>query len=174
VSYVSTADGQFVGRDLLEAPLGQLAHAVAQVVAAESPVHESEVVSRVVGMWGTRAGSRIQARVLEACRAVEQEGTIRRRGDFLWSQSDAVTVRSRAGTRIPAERIAPEEYAAALLAVLEAGHGFSRPQLTTEVRAVLGFGRTGAALDEAIGAAIDRLLASGTLGESSTGVRRRA
>lgn len=82
-------------------------------------------------------------------------------------------VRSRAGTRIPADRIAPEEYASAVQMVLAGGHGFSRAQLTTEVRAVLGFSRTGAALDEAIGAAIGRLLADGVLGEASTGVRLR-
>jgi hypothetical protein len=57
--------------------------------------------------------------------------------------------------------------------VLAGGHGFARGQLTTEVRSVLGFSRTGAALDEAIGAAIDALLASGALGEGSAGLRLR-
>jgi len=165
--------GQYAGRELLEAPLSQVARAVAHVVSVESPVHVDEVITRVASMWATRAGSRIQARILEACQAVEREGLVRRRGSFLWSPSDSVTVRSRAGTRVPAERIAPEEYEAALLAALAGGHGFTRPQLTAEVRAVLGFGRTGAALDEAIGGTIDRLLTSGMLGESSTGVRLR-
>jgi hypothetical protein len=41
------------------------------------------------------------------------------------------------------------------------------------VRSVLGFGRTGAALDEAIGAVLDGMLADGILGVGSTGVRRR-
>lgn len=167
-------EGQYAGRDLLAAPLSQVAAAVAQVVAAESPVHVQEVVARVVGMWGTRAGTRIQAHVLAACRAVEAAALIRPRGEFYWNKSDAVTVRSRERTRMPAERIAPEEYEAAVVAVLDAGHGFARSQLTNEVRAVLGYGRTGAALDEAINGAIARLLASGRVGESSTGVRLRA
>lgn len=167
-------EGQFGQSDLLDAPLSQIASAVASVVRIESPIHVNEVVARVVSMWGTRAGSRIQARVLEACRAVESQGRIRFQGAFCWSDSDAAIVRSRAAIRMTADRIAPEEYAAALMAVLAGGHGFSRPQLTTEVRAVLGFGRTGAALDEAIGDTIDRLLATGVLGESSTGVRKRA
>lgn len=172
--YVAAGDeGQFAGSDLLQAPLGQVARAVAQVVSIESPVHLDEVVARVAGMWGTRAGKRIRARVARACDAVERDGMIRRRGDFYWSRSETVAVRSRAGTRMSAERIAPEEYDAALLAVLAGGHGFSRPQLTTEVRAMLGFGRTGALLDEAIGLGIERLLAAGKLGESSTGVRMR-
>jgi very-short-patch-repair endonuclease len=166
-------EGQFGGRDLLEAPLSQVARAVTQVVSVESPVHAQDVVNRVVGMWGTRAGARIQARILEACRAAVRDGAIRKQGEFYWSLSDAVSVRSRSGMRIPADRIAPQEYEAALLAVLAGGHGFSRPQLTTEVRSVLGFGRTGAALDEAINGAVDRLLAAGKVGEASTGVRLR-
>ncbi len=167
-------EGRYARQDLLTVPLSQVAYAVAGVVAAESPVHVQDVVARVVGMWGTRAGTRIQARVLDACTALERDGSVRRRGDFLWSASGDVTVRSRAGTRVPAERIAPEEYEAAVVAVLAGGHGFDRPQLVNEVRAVLGFGRTGAALDEAIGGAVERLVAAGRLGESSTGVRLRS
>jgi hypothetical protein len=72
-----------------------------------------------------------------------------------------------------ADRIAAEEYAATVRAVLATGHGFSRPQLTTEVRAVLGFSRTGALLDEAIGAAVDGMIADGHVGESSGGLRLR-
>ena len=57
--------------------------------------------------------------------------------------------------------------------MLAGGHAFSRAQLTTEVRAMLGYARTGAALDEAIGAALDALLAAGVVGEGSVGVRLR-
>ena len=57
--------------------------------------------------------------------------------------------------------------------VLEGGRSFARPALVNEVRSVLGFARTGAALDEAIGSVVDTLLADGVLGEGSTGIRRR-
>jgi hypothetical protein len=60
-----------------------------------------------------------------------------------------------------------------VLLVLAGGHGFSRAQLVTEVRSVLGYGRTSAALEEAVGAAVDALLADGTVGEASTGIRLR-
>ncbi|CAN5304396.1 DUF4011 domain-containing protein [soil metagenome] len=171
---IAGGEGQFARSQLLEVPLSQIARAVIYVVSVESPIHLEDVVARIVGMWSTRAGARIQTRILQACQAAERDGEIRAHGEFYWSQSDAVTVRSRAGTRISAERIAPEEYIAAMAAVLADGHAFSRPQLTNEVRAVLGFGRTGATLDDAIGAIIDRLLASGKLGEASTGIRWRA
>ena len=72
-----------------------------------------------------------------------------------------------------AERIAPEEYRAAVLLVLDERGSFARPALVNEVRSLLGFARTGAALDEAIGQVLDEMLADGVLGEGSTGIRRR-
>jgi hypothetical protein len=170
---MTPGEGRHAGAELLDAPLGQLAQAVVAVVETEAPLHVADLTARVAGLWGTRAGSRIAARIAEACTAAERDGRVQRRGDFLWSPSGRCVVRSRAGTRIPADRIAPEEYEAAVLAVLAGGHGFARPQLVTEVRALLGFGRTGPALDEAIGAAIDALLADGTVGEGGAGVRLR-
>ena len=170
---MTPGEARYAGAEIVEAPLSQLVRAVVSVVETESPVHETDLFGRVAGMWGSRVGSRIQARLREACRVAEQEKRIRRRGQFYWGGAHTCTVRSRAGTRIPADRIAPEEYREAVLAVLASGHGFSRAQLINEVRAMLGFSRTGAALDEAIGAAIDGLMAEGRLGEASTGIRLR-
>ncbi|GLC25155.1 DUF3320 domain-containing protein [Roseisolibacter agri] len=173
---LAAVEDRFAGGDLLAAPESQLIGVVRDVVTAESPIHEADVVARTAGAWGTRAGSRITARILAACRAAEQAGLVRRRGAFLWDPAHAderVPVRSRAEVRMPADRIAPEEYASAIRAVLSGGHAFSRAQLTTEVRALLGYARTGAALDEAIGGALDGLLATGVVGEGSAGVRLR-
>lgn len=165
--------GRYAGRELLDEPLAAVAGAVAAVVEAEAPVHEEDVISRVAAMWDTRAGARIEARIVEACQSAERNRAVERRGAFLWKPGRACVVRSRAGTRISADRIAPEEYRAAILAVLASGRGFARPVLVNEVRAVLGFARTGATLDESIGAALDAMLAEGMLGEGSTGVRQR-
>jgi very-short-patch-repair endonuclease len=165
--------GQFAGSELLDAPMTQLARAVLSVVEAEAPLHESDLIGRVAAMWDTRAGSRIQARIRDAARLAERDRLVRRRGEFYWNSEEECLVRSRAGTRIPADRIAPEEYEQAVLAVLATGHGFTRPQLTGEVRALLGYGRTGAALDEAVNGAVDRLLSRGAVGEASTGIRLR-
>ena len=143
------------------------------MVEVESPVHDDDVIARVAGMWNTRAGTRIQSRILDACTLAERQRVIERRGDFLWDPGRDVVVRSRAGTRSLAERIAPEEYRAAVVMVLDRGRSFARPALVNEVRSVLGFARTGAALDEAIGAALDAMLSDGVLGEGSAGIRRR-
>ena len=172
---LTPGDDTLSGTDLLATPMGQLADAVRTVVNTESPVHRADLVSRIVGMWGTRAGQRIQARIEQACTAAEGAGMIRRRGDFLWA-ADAdgqCEPRSRAGMRIPADRIPPEEFRAAVLSILAQGHAFSREQMTTEVRTLLGYGRTSAALEEGTSDAIAALLRDGRIGEASTGLRLR-
>ena len=158
---------------MLAEPPATLAAAVATVVETESPIHIDDVIARVAGMWATRVGTRIHARLVDACALAERQHLVMRRGEFVWHPDRPAIVRSRAGTRLPAERIAPEEYRSALTRVLEGGHSFARPALVNEVRSVLGFARTGAALDEAIGAVLDTMLAEGVVGEGSTGVRLR-
>jgi hypothetical protein len=172
---ITPGEGCYTGSDLLVAPFAQLTQTVTTVVETESPIHMTDLLSRVAGMWGTRVRSRIQARILDACQAVERGGRIQRRSDFFWSTTSGgrCTVRSRSGLKIPGDRIAPEEYREAILAILANGHAFARAQLTNEVRAVFGFSRTGAILDEAIGAAITALLQEDKLGEASTGLRLR-
>ena len=129
--------------------------------------------TRVAAMWDTRAGTRIQSRIVDACALAERQHLIERRGEFLWNPGHDVVVRSRAGTRIPAERIAPEEYRSAVMAVLDGNRAFARPALVNEVRSLLGFARTGPSLEEAISTTVAAMLADGVLGEGSTGVRRR-
>jgi very-short-patch-repair endonuclease len=166
-------EGRYAGRELLSEPPSTLARAIADVVEIESPVHVDDVIARVSAMWDTRAGTRIHARIVDAFTLAERQHLVERRGDFLWNPGQEVVVRSRAGTRMSAEHIAPEEYRAAVMWVLASGRGFARPALVTEVRSVLGFSRTGAALDEAIGVVLDGMVADGMLGEGSTGVRLR-
>ena len=100
---------------------------------------------------------------------------IERRDEFYWSASAAweCQFRSRAGTRIPGDRIASEEYQMAIVSILSKGHTFARHQLINEVRSVFGFSRTGPVLDEAINSAIDALLSENKIGEGSTGIGLR-
>lgn len=170
---VTPGEGRFAGKEILEAPISQLVSAVTEVVKHEAPIHTTDLFTRVAGMWNCRLGSRIQARIQEACSYAERNGAIRRRGEFYWHPDGQCSLRSRSGLRIPANRIAPEEYAEAILSVLRTGFGFSRPQLVQEVRSVLGFSRTGALLDEAISAVIDNLVMGGKLGEGSSGILLR-
>ena len=163
------------GTDILAAPQSLLLNALREVVAAEAPVHADDVTARVAAMWGlSRTGSRIEARIAQAMDAAQAQGILARRGEFVWGPEGTVAVRSRRDTKIPAERIAPEEYRKAAVQVLRAHPGgLPRKELTAQVRALLGFSRTGARLEEAITAAVDALLAEGACGEASTGIRLR-
>jgi very-short-patch-repair endonuclease len=176
VPYVATtAGGYYLNAPLLVAPLGDLVKASVLVIETESPIHQTDLTARVAAMWGQRAGPKIQSRIMEACRSAENRGVIQRRGEFYWSIStpDKVPVRSRFGTKIPANRVAPEEYREAITLILAKGHAFSRHELVKEVRAVFGFSRTGAILDEAINREVDFMLQAGKVGEGSTGIRLR-
>lgn len=144
------------------------------MVHHEGPIHEADLATRVASAWGVRTGSRILARIQAVLSAMITSGTIVRKGEFLWRAETVCKPRSRAEIRTAADRIAPEEYQETIRMVLGTEHCFSRPQLVTEVRSVLGFARTGAALDEAIGAAIDALLESREIGEGATGLKSRA
>ena len=170
---VAKDEGRYADRELLSEPPATIATAIGSVVEIESPVHVDDVIARVAAMWDTRAGTRIHARIVDAFALAERQQLVERRGDFLWSPGSEVVVRSRAGTRIPAERIAPEEYRAAVELVLRGGRSFARPALANEVRSVLGFVRTSETLDEAIGTVLNAMVADGVLGEGSTGVRLR-
>jgi very-short-patch-repair endonuclease len=173
---VTPGEGQYSGRDFLNTPIGQVVDAIVQVVRTESPVHRAELTARITAMWKTRAGGRIQSWIDAACAAAGRAGLVERRGEFFWaapSPGGTCVPRSRAGIRMAADRIAPEEYHAAVLAILEQGHAFSPSQLTNEVRTLLGYSRTGAALDEAISTAVADLQREGRIGEASTGIRIR-
>ena len=173
-AYAPAAFDEEIDRgELLAAPDSQVVQAVVAVVEAETPIHHVQLCSRVAAMWGTRPGSRIAQKVSAAAESAERGKLIRSDGEF-WHRQDArCRVRSRAGTRMKAEHIAPEEYAAAILMILGQGHGFHRDQLVSEVRAVLGFSRAGPMLDEAVRTVVDNLLNSGKIGEGSTGIKLR-
>ena len=173
--YVFTANPYHVIANFFSVPLGDLVSAVVFVVETESPIHKLDLLTRVANMWNFKAGQRIQTRILMACEHVERGKLINRRGDFYWSISTEgrCKFRSRAGTKIPGDRIAPEEYEEAIVAILSEGHTFPPTQLVSEVRSVFGFNRTGPILDQAINAAIDNLTRKGKLGEGSMGIGLR-
>jgi very-short-patch-repair endonuclease len=163
-------EGKFRGQDIFQAPPDQVYRAILAVVETEAPLHLTDLLTRVAGMWGKKAGSRIAGQITWYLEEAQRRGEVVRRGDFVWGPSQQVSVRSRSGTGIPAERICLDEYREAVLTVLRSGHGFPRPQLTNEVRSLLGFNRTGSILEEEIARAIESLLGEEILGEGSTGI----
>lgn len=165
--------GQFAGKDFLSASRKQVAQALRYVVQIESPVHKMDAFTRVAGFWNVRLGSRIQRRLETVVIDAESDGLLRRSGEFLWSDGQEVRLRSRAGMRVPAHRIPLEEIELAVRLILEAGHSLPMDALVTEVRAVLGFSRTGEQLEARIATAIESLLKVGVLGQGAMGIRTR-
>lgn len=165
--------GALQGHDILQASQDQLARAAVAIVKVESPIHVDDLINRIVGLYGTKAGRRIVERIKEACDWTVHRKVLVQKGNFYFSGLGQVAVRSRSGQKVTPDRISPEEYSEAILLVLRTGHVFPRKKLTIEVRTVLGFGRTSAALEGYISQEIDTLLVRGIAGEASSGITLR-
>jgi hypothetical protein len=96
--------------------------------------------------------------------------TVFRRGPFFWRTDGTCKARSREGLGLVGDRIAPEEYVEAIKIILDGGQALPRADLIGEVRAVMGYDRTGAILEQAIGSVVDGLVLGRQLGEASTGL----
>jgi superfamily I DNA and/or RNA helicase/very-short-patch-repair endonuclease len=159
---------------LLEMPVNQLAYIIVQIANMESPIHFEDLAKRTANVWEQKAGSRITAHIEKIVRLLHQGNHLELRDAFIWKKDGELRVRSRVGTNIPAERIAPEEVQEAILMTLRAAQaGFTRQNLTNEVRSLFGFNRTGAALKQVIDDGIEALLTRSIIGEGSVGIMLR-
>ncbi|MGH9949174.1 MAG: DUF3320 domain-containing protein, partial [Pyrinomonadaceae bacterium] len=159
---------------LLYATTQQLAKVLMTIVEIEGPLHFKDVCTRAAAVWGQKTGSNITERILQVLRTIEQAKHIEFRGDFLLACDRPISVRSRAGTNIPTDRISPDEIREAIKLILGSGHKFERAALVNEVRTVFGFSRTGGSLQTVIGGVIDKMMGEGILGEGSTGIGLRS
>ena len=142
-----------------------------EVVRAEGPIHEWDVIARVAEAWELqRAGNQIQARVREALGDACRAGRLVRAGDFLTLPNGTVKVRSRAGSGIPMERVAPEEVQAAIRDVLSAIGSADKTDLIARVRGMFGFQRTGTTIENCVSDSIQTLLQAKEVGEGPRGV----
>lgn len=158
---------------ILDASDQQLAKVLLSIIEQEFPIHVKEIFTRVASIWGTTAGSRIQSRIIQVLRLMERAKLIEIRGEFVWKIDGELRLRSRNGTSIPAERIAPEEIRELILLILRDGHKFNKQNLINEVRTIFGFSRTGASLQQVIEKVVESLLQEGLVGEASTGIGLR-
>lgn len=166
----------YLGQDLNAAPASLIGQAIDDVVAVESPLHIIDLAARVAARWGyDRVGPKMMRRIRAVTEASAQRGRISLREDFVFAAPSTgnMIIRSRAGTKIPPERIAREEYREAILTVLRTGTGLERKMLINAVRSLFGFSRTGTILEAAIGTAIDELLSEQIVGAGSTAITVR-
>jgi hypothetical protein len=159
-------------------PTRDLAAVVVRIVEIEGPIHEDEIVNRVRDLWGYgRAGSRIQDAVAKAVRSVLVTRRGHREDGFLSLPGAEVPVRNRAATdsanlRKP-DFLPPAEVRAAILAVIDLGHGARPDEIPTAVARMLGFRTTGSQLRAVIEAQRDRLTRRGVVVEAN-GLLKRA
>jgi len=159
------------GHELHTRPADWVAPWVVAVVEVESPVHEDEVVRRIVDAAGhQRAGSRLQATVRRGIGHAARRDEIERRGAVLWARdTDEVTVRDRSSLPPAARKldlVAPEEIEAAVLKVVEAAIGIDTDEAIIEVARLFGFARTSEAIHGSIAHVISRLIERGVVDKS--------
>lgn len=154
-------------RALHQHPVGRLAAWVAEVVAVESPVHLEEITRRLAAATGAaQVGARIRASVAEATQLAAKIGSIRQQDDFYWTPSMAVAaVPVRDRSALPAlsrklSLVAPEELAAAVLAVVRESFSLARGAVVLAAARRLGFARPGDEQRQLLEVLIDKLLAA--------------
>jgi very-short-patch-repair endonuclease len=160
----------FSSQSLLNVSEQQIAKVILMIIEQEAPIHVKDIFTRTASIYGQKAGSNISARIMDVLHLMERAKLVEIRNEFIWEIDGKIRIRSRNGTNIPAERIAPEEICEVILLILNDGHKFNKQSLINEVRTVFGFNRTGASLQEAIETVIDSLLSDRKLGEGSTGI----
>lgn len=131
------------------------------------------VVAASYGM--KRVGSQVRERLASAIAHAVRDGLVGRRGAFLWPPgltTPVMRAADAAGVVRPIGEVAPEEIAAGVTAYLTHAFALSRADLVTGVAREFGYDRTGAHVAAAIEAALDQLLAGGTVRDVGGQVRR--
>jgi REase_MTES_1575/Protein of unknown function (DUF3320) len=139
--------------DFRESDTKLISTAILEVVEVEAPIHIKELSSRIADRWGLQSARQaVRRRIQSALQFLQVGGELRMDGEFIYDIDPTRTfqIRDRSLIKMPADRIAPEEYAAAIVAVLEAKPLLDRKQLAAHVRSLLGFSRTGQILENLI------------------------
>jgi hypothetical protein len=154
--------------ELHETPTGILTGLVEEAVRIEGPVHIDEVIDRIRDAWGLkRAGGRVQQAVETAIDVAVRTGRIERAADFLALPDAPVRVRDRSATASAslrrADRLPPEEIAAAVLQIVRLNFGATREQAVQAAARAFGIKATSAVMRSALEAEVDRMVEHGAL-----------
>ncbi|VTR42375.1 Protein of uncharacterised function (DUF3320) [Serratia fonticola] len=172
-NYIESTPEFHANWQLHETPASILVDLIEKIVQTESPIHVSEVVTRLRTAWGLqRAGARIEAAVNQAINIACKKGTILQAGNFLMCSTSEVTLRNRqnvqsSGLRKP-EMIAPEEIAVGIKAVVTRNLGATDDEIISSVSRMLGFRATSSVLRKTISEVIEVLLNEGVLRRENT------
>ncbi|MDI9617545.1 DUF3320 domain-containing protein [Methanothermobacter sp.] len=127
--------------DLYKNPTPVISSVVSEIVSMEGPVHVEEVIRRIRESCGLRrAGRRVRSIINSAIEMAENNGNIKRSGDFLLlTESMPVTVRRRTG-RIDISLISPMEIEEAVRIALRSTSEVD--EVVTRVSRMFGFKNT--------------------------------
>ncbi|MDP8761543.1 DUF3320 domain-containing protein, partial [Serratia marcescens] len=168
VAYVEATPSANMGYELHETPLGILSEIIEQIVEIESPVHVSEVITRLRTAWGLqRAGARIEAVVNRAVNLVCNKGDILQDGQILIHQKSKIVLRNRQNVQSSglrkSEMLPPQEIAVGISQVVKNNLGATEEEIVMSISRSLGFKATSGALRKVISEVIEQLLFKGSL-----------
>ncbi len=146
----------------------QMVGLINELVEIEAPVHESDVISRIVEFFGIkRAGRIVSEKIQSGITAGSRSQRFVYDNGFLYRDAARqTTIRSRAefspGEK-KIERVAPEEIDAALIKIISLGFSMTKENAIIACGDLLGFGRVTTNIATAIAIRIDALLENSKL-----------
>lgn len=161
--YVEATPVANVHYELHETPLGILSEMVEHIVETESPIHISEVITRLRTAWGLqRSGPRIEAVATRAINLVCKKGEIVLEGQFLIHLQSKISLRNRQnvqslGLRKP-EMLPPAEIASGIGQIVKDNFGATEDEIVTSISRMLGFKSTSSTLRKTITETLENLL----------------
>lgn len=156
---------------LHETPTGILADMIEKIVFTESPVHLSEIITRLRTAWGLqRAGARIENVVSHAAQIACKKGKLSQENGFFYHTEVTTRLRNRqnvlsAGLRKP-EMIASKEIATGTIDVVKTSLGATEDEIVLAVSRMLGFKTTSSVLKRVISDVIGQQIKDNQLRQS--------
>lgn len=166
IAYVEATPSANMDYELHETPLGILSEIIEQIVEVESPVHVSEVITRLRTAWGLqRTGARIEAVVNRAVNLVCNKGDILQDGQFLIHQKSKIILRNRQNVQSSglrkSEMLPPQEIAVGITQVVKNNLGATEEEIVMSISRSLGFKATSGTLRKVISEVLEQLLFKG-------------
>lgn len=146
---------------VMNATNSELVRTIVAVINTEAPIHEEELVRRVVRLHGDERTSTKRTEVIHnALAQVTQKHPIEHRNQFLFKRKGKVVPRDRSSANLNLKRpefIATEEFQEAIIVVIGNNPGVSPDEVAPLVTSYFGLGRTTQAAREVVNTELELL-----------------
>lgn len=168
IAYVEATPAANMSYELHETPSGILSEMVRQIVEVESPIHASEITTRLRTAWGLqRAGARIEGVVSRAINLACNKDDITQDGQFLIHKNSKVMLRNRQNVQSSglrkSEMLPPQEIAIGITQVVKNNLGATDDEIIISISRSLGFKATSGTLRKVISDVIEKLIIKGLI-----------